>query len=1126
MHLLTTSSTNLDEIVEAVDLAQPPGDIVVLSLADSDLAGLATAWQAERAVLPSVRLAHLRDLRHPMSVDLWIDRIAANVKVIVVRLLGGLDWWKYGIERLSALARERGIALAILPGEDRDDPRLTAASTLPQHELDTLLCYFREGGRENLRSLLRRLAHYAERDLEAREPQQVPRCAGYLPGEGAVDLDRMVAMLEPGKPVVPVIFYRAMLLAADTAPIDALCAALIERGLSAAPLVVTSLKDREAAAFLHDALARLDPVVVVTMTAFAAGGNLDEPTPLDAPGVPVLQVVSATTRRAAWHDSPRGLGAADLAMHVVLPELDGRVLTGVVAFKDSLPPQDGLAFTAHHSRPEPNRIAMAADRIAALARLRALPRSEREIAILIPDYPGAPGRTGYAVGLDVPASVVALLDDLAAAGYSVQTTPRTSRDLLDALSDSIDATLTIAQYQSLLARLPGAAVERLHEAWGAPADDPDVHGGSFRFRARKFGNVWAALPPDRGRAAERRADYHDPSLPPRHALVAFGLWLQHAAKVDAMVHMGAHGTLEWLPGKAIALTTECFPEIVTGALPVIYPFIVSNPGEAAQAKRRIAAVTIGHLPPPLVGGELSHDARELERLVDEYAQADGLDRRRRERLAKLIVETAQRTGLGREASVERNVAADEALRRIDAWLCDLKDLAVKDGLHVYGRTSGDSSDAAWQASAQSERDAVIAALDGKRIAPGPAGSPTRGRRDVLPTGRNLFTADPRTLPTPTAMELGRLAADEVVRAHLQTHGDALRTVVIDLWGSATLRTGGEEIAQGLALLGCRPIWDHGSGRVTGVEVLPNATMGRPRVDVTWRISGLFRDLFPAQIALIDAAVQAVAARDEDDGENPLAAARRAMAPTLSCPASGGGKEGGRLDRIFGTAPGVYGSGVEDLIGRGADSDAIGEAYLAAASHAYGGADGEASTAHGAFRQRVAKADTLVHTSDDPARDLLEGAEDVAFVGGFAAAAKMLGRSADLVMLDMTDPQRPRARALSSALARIVRARAINPRFIAGQMRHGSRGAAEFAETVDRLVAFAETTDAVASELFDLIHEAYVADAKVRDFLLRENPQAAAAIAERLEAARCNGFWHPRRNDVDAGLVMLRAEAVA
>ena len=1135
MHLLTTTSTNLDEIVEAVDLGQPPGDIVVLSFADSDLAGLAAAWESERVVLPSVRLAHLRELRHPMSVDLWIDRVAAHAKVIVVRLLGGLDWWKYGIERLSALARERAIALAVLPGEDRDDARLAAASTLPPQELSTLLGYFREGGRENLRALLRRLAGHAGSDLRSRPPHPVPRQAGYLPGDGAVDLEHLVRSVkhalaarprESGDPeldsrlrgnerkcdIVPIIFYRAMLLSADTAPIDALCAALSARGLAPAPLVITSLKDKEAAAFLHEAFARLAPAIIVTTTAFAAGGNVGEPTPLDAPDVPVLQVISATTTRAAWKDSPRGLGAADLAMHVVLPELDGRILAGAVAFKDPLAPQDALAFTALASRPEPDRVAMVADRIAALARLRALPRGERRIAILMPDYPGAAGRNGYAVGLDVPASVLALLEDLRKAGYVVGEPPENERKLLDSLASG-NAKLPLEQYENLLARVPATAAARLRDAWGAPADDLDIRDDAFHFRAKQFGKLWVALPPDRGRSAERRADYHDPALPPRHALVAFGLWLQHVAKADAIVHMGAHGTLEWLPGKAVALTAACFPEIVAGALPVIYPFIVSNPGEAAQAKRRIAGVTIGHLPPPLIASEHSGDARELERLVDEYAQADGLDRRRRERLAQLIVETAQRTGLAREAGVGGTDSSDDALRRIDAWLCDLKDLAVKDGLHVYGRAPSGVDDPLWQASAAAERASLLAALDGRRVAPGPAGAPTRGRRDVLPTGRNLFTADPRTLPTATAMDLGRLAADEVVRAHLQTHGEMPRAIVIDLWGSATLRTGGEEIAQGLALMGCRPIWEPASGRVTGVEVLPTAVTGRTRVDVTWRISGLFRDLFPAQIALIDAAVQAVAARDEDDDDNPLAHARRI----------GGGA---RLDRIFGNAPGTYGAGVEDLLGHGADIEAIGSAYLAAASHRYGGASGDGVAAPGAFADRVGTADLLVHPSDDPGRDLLEGAEDAAFVGGFAAAAKMLGGAADLVMLDMSDPQRPRARTLSTALARIVRGRAINPRFVAGQMRHGPRGAAEFAETVDRLAAFAEATDAVSGGLFDLLFDAYVADPAVRDFLLRENPAAAAAITERLDDARHRGLWHPRRNDVDTGLAALKAGAAA
>ncbi len=1105
MHLLAASSTSLDDLVEPVDLGQPPGDIAILSFADSDLAGLAAAWAAERGVLPSVRLVQLRDLKHPMSVDLWIERVASYAKVIVVRLLGGLEWWRYGVDRLSALACENGIALAVLPGEDRDDPRLAEISTLPADELVALLGYFREGGIDNLRALLRRLGRHAGAALEHAEPRPLPRTGGYTPAEQAVDLDRLLKGLPPEKPVIPIVFYRSMLLAADVAPIDALFAALVARGFAPAPLFVTSLKDPEASAFLRAALPRLAPALIVTTTAFAAGGG-DEQAPLDEAGVPVLQAVVATTKRAAWADSPRGLGAADLAMHVVLPELDGRALAGVIAFKAPSGLSEGLAFAGVNNRPEPDRVDAVADRIAALVRLQATPRGERRIAVLLPDYPGAPGRTGYAVGLDVPASVNALLADLTEAGYAVADAPPTSRALLDALGRGA-VSLPIESYRNLLSRLPPDVSERISAAWGAPENDPDVRRGEFHFRASNFGNVIVALPPDRGRPGSRRADYHDPSLPPRHALLAFGLWLRHVAEVDAVVHMGAHGTLEWLPGKAVALTASCFPEAVVGPLPVIYPFIVSNPGEAAQAKRRIAAVTLGHLPPPLVGADLSGDARELERLVDEYAQAEGLDRRRRERLARLIVESAQRSGLAREAGVDMQSDSIETLRRIDAWLCDLKDLAIKDGQHIYGRVPATDDDAARIASAVRERCGLIDALDGKRIAPGPAGSPHRERQDVMPTGRNMFTSDPRTLPTPTAMDLGRLAADEVIRGYMQNHGEMPRTLVIDLWGSATLRTGGEEIAQGLALMGCRPTWDHATGRVLGVEVLPCAAMGRTRVDVTWRISGLFRDLFPAQIALLDAAVRAVAARDEPGDENPLRAAKTAA-------------------RIFGTAPGAYGAGVESLLGHETAPAEIGAAYLAAASHAYGGAEGDAGHAPGAFAARVAIADLLVHVSDDPARDLLEGGEDAAFVGGFSAAAATLGRTPDLVMLDMTDPRRPRARPLSAALARIVRARAVSPRFIEGQMRHGPRGAAELAETVNRLVDFAETTGAVPSVLLDLVHEAYLVDPQVRGFLTLENPAAARAIADRLDAARRLGLWHPRRNDVDASLAAARTEAVA
>ena len=370
------------------------------------------------------------------------------------------------------------------------------------------------------------------------------------------------------------------------------------------------------------------------------------------------------------------------------------------------------------------------------------------------------------------------------------------------------------------------------------------------------------------------------------------------------------------------------------------------------------------------------------------------------------------------------------------------------------------------------------------------------------------------MPTPTAFDLGRAAADEVMRRYAQDHGDWPRALVIDLWGSASLRTGGEEIAQGLALMGCRPQWDAATGRVTGVEVLPPAALGRPRVDVTFRISGLFRDMFPAQIALIDAAVGAVAARDEADGDNPLAEALRAS--------------GKPPRRVFGSSPGTYGAGVEDLLasGKWEAREEIGRAFIDATSHAFGGADGDGEAAPGAFEERLSSAELLIHTGDDPGRDMLEGSADVAFIGGFAAALAALGRSADLIALDTTDPARPRARSVGEAIARVVRARAINPRFIEGQMRHGPRGASEFAETVDRLVGFAETTHAVSGALIEAVHDAYVGDAKVRDFILRENPAAARAIAERLAAARRRGLWHPLRNSIDDDLAALIAEARA
>jgi cobaltochelatase CobN len=685
-------------------------------------------------------------------------------------------------------------------------------------------------------------------------------------------------------------------------------------------------------------------------------------------------------------------------------------------------------------------------------------------------------------------------------------------------------------YRRWLAAMPESVQAQISATWGTPEDDPACVDGRFQFSCRRAGNVTILLQPARGSLSERKQGYHDTAIPPRHAYVALYAWLREAERIDAMIHLGTHGTLEWLPGKALALSSECFPEAVLGPVPVVYPFIVNNPGEAVQAKRRLGAVTIGHLTPPLSEAGLHGPLSELEGLIEEYAEADGVDGRRTRLLEAEIIERAWRSGLAQDCGLTRDDLPRAAIGKLDAQLCDIKELLVRDRLHVFGRTPdagarGDlvaaisaavgangsrkrpDVDALVGSSSAFERAALLAALDGKRVAPGPSGAPTRGRIDVLPTGRNLTTIDPRAIPTRTAAVIGARAADEVVKRYLQDHGDYPRSLVLDLWASASLRTGGDDLAQGLAYLGVRPVWDMGSNRVTGVEAIPQAKLDRPRIDVTLRISGLFRDIFQSQIALFEMAVRLVAGLDEDDAWNPLAAARR---------------RGENLDRIYGGAPGTYGAAAAATLLDGAweTRDDVGTAYLAATSHAFG-ANIDTGEANAGFRDRIVSADALVHPQDDRERDVLDGDGVADFVGGFAAAAAMLGREPALYHLDTSETEAPRVRAFSEEVARIVRGRLTNPRWIAGMLGHGHRGVAEIAQGIDALYAFAVSARSVApGHLFDAVHDALFHDEATARAMLDANPAAVRAMAERLEDAIARGLWTPRRNAVRGELERL------
>jgi len=1116
MHMLRVETRSIDGTAEAVDLDQTPADIVALSFTDTDLSVLAAAWEAQRDTLPSLRLANLTVLRHPFSVDLYFEKVIAKAKFVLVRLLGGKDYWRYGVDELAMLARERGIHLAIVPGDHREDARLDEASTVPVADLRRIGAYFASGGVENIAACLRFVAGCLIEQEEAPEPVVVP-AVGIFHRKKA----------EHTKTAL-IVFYRAWMLAADTAPVTALADALAARGFAVTAVYVTSLKDEAVIAPLRDLITAETPDVILNLTAFSAsldgGGSV-----LDGADAPVVQLVLSGGGRAQWAESQRGLGPADLAMNVVLPEFDGRILAGAISFKGETERSEALEFTRLAHDPEPAGIAHAAGLAAGWTRLRQTPRGQRRLACILSDYPAKGGRTGYAVGLDTPRSVITISRRLAREGYDTGL-PDDESALIGALAaGETTAILSIVAYERLLADLPAAFVDEVRAAWGSPNDDPAVMNGAFQIRVVRAGNLLVAVQPDRGNVGSRKTDYHSPLLPPRHLYVAFYLWLRHVERVHAIIQCGTHGTLEWLPGKAVALSDACAPQALLGPTPLIYPFIVNNPGEAAQAKRRCAAVTVGHLTPPLIAAGAHGASAELEGLFDEYAEAQSLDPRRAARLADVIMARARDTGLAAESGIVPGTELAEALMKLDAWLCDLKDMRVGDGLHVFGEapeparradtaaslaaiSGADTSaiESLLDACGEAEMRGLIAALDGKFVTPGPAGAPARGRTDVLPTGRNLYGIDPRAVPTRTAWEIGRRTAEEMLTRHVQDHGEWPRRVVLDIWGSASMRTGGDDLAQALALMGVRPRWDAGSNRVSGFDIMPLAAVGRPRVDVTLRISGLFRDVFPSQIALFDSVVRAVAEQEEAPEDNPLAASA---------------KEGDAGLRIFGAAPGQYGVGVSRLLNSGDWSERrmLGAAYLDATSHAYG-ADAEGVPAAPDFRARVAEADAFVHVQDLADQDVLGADAFAEHEGGFAAAAASLGNSPALYHADTTTPDKSKIRTLREEVARTLRARATNPRWIAGQMRHGFRGAAEIAESVDNFFAYAALTDVTESRQFDLLFDATLGDEQVRTFLLEANLAAARGMAHKFDEAIRRGFWTTRRNSTSAILAALREAA--
>ncbi len=1241
MHLLAATPGGISDGSEAIDLGQSPADIVVLSAADSELTCLSEAYAKMGEDVPSLRLANILNLGHNMSVDLYVESVITGAKLVIVRLLGGRGYWSYGVEQVAAECFRRKVLLALLPGDDQPDAELATLSTLDPVACHRLWQYCVHGGPQNAQHFLNFAASHLDGKYKWLEPQPLLRGGLYKSGQGNVNLEDIRDDWVAGQPTVALVFYRALVQGGNLKAVDALIAGLQVAGLNVLPVFVASLKDPVAAATLEQVLADEVPHVIINSTGFAVSspGTTRTPTPFNLSGATVLQVVFSSSSLGSWRDGLFGLSARDIAMNVALPEVDGHVLSRAVSFKGSSLRDERTQTDIVTYEPVQDRIDFVCQLAANWAGLARLKAEDRRIAVVLANYPNRDGRIGNGVGLDTPQGTITALRAMKAAGYDTGKIPDGGDQLIARLAagptnqgqkGNISETLSMSNYQKFFTTLPMKVQRAVFDRWGAPETDPmfianEVDCGCFAVSAFRLGKVAICLQPARGYNIDPKSTYHDPDLVPPHGYLAFYCWLRSEFSADAIIHFGKHGNLEWLPGKSLGLSDQCFPEIALGPLPHLYPFIVNDPGEGTQAKRRASAVIIDHLTPPLTRAETYGPLADLELLVDEFYEASGVDPRRLKVLRSEILTLCTSSGLDVDCGMDKAVDEESAMGKLDNYLCELKEMQIRDGLHIFGnapkgrlltdllvalvrvpRGSGNAGEASllraiaddlelqfdpldcemattWQspkpdvlkgkgnwrsvgdtverleelasrliageeipnpnwvrtnlvlevveakikpavkACGSAELAGLLQGLDGRFVEPGSSGAPTRGRLDVLPTGRNFYSVDTRTVPTPAAWTLGWKSASLLIEHHMQEHGEWPKTMALSAWGTSNMRTGGDDIAQGLALMGVKPTWDSASRRVTGFEVLPLSILDRPRVDVTLRVSGFFRDAFPGLIDLFSSASRAVAALEEGESDNPLAA--RVMSDVAELTQEGVSEEQAMVQagyRVFGSKPGAYGAGLQALIDeKGWDTEAdLARAYVAWGGYAYGeGAAGE--VAHGLFETRLKNVQVVVHNQDNREHDLLDSDDYYQFEGGMTAAVRELsGNQPNVYHNDHSRPETPRIRTLEDEIARVVRARVVNPKWIDGVMRHGYKGAFELAATVDYLFAFAATARCVSDHHFDAVFEAYLANDKVRDFILTHNPDALKEMVARLLEAQERELWNPRLNNTHDTLTRM------
>ena len=1226
---IASNENNKENFIE-----QPIADCIYITSVKADINILAEIISNKKLgkIRNNLRAIHLANLKTPSQVDHYINKTIKYAKIVILRIFGDRGTWSYGIEKLQQWVDfDKTNKLIILSGTENEDTSLNELSSIEFKLSNKIAKLLREGGKENYQRFLHCLDFILDNKFK------IP--FKYLNYKKYPDPYLYDWRDEKGIKI-GIISYKSLYLANETKLTEQLNKQLRKKGFSPKTIFVSSLKDFSIHREIKYLVKKEDIKIILTTTSFDSMINSDHNDRNESQNLfeklklPVLQILTSSIAKNEWDSSSIGMSSLDLLMQVIIPEFDGRITTVPLAFKEVISINKYLCSEITNYEVCSFGLQWIIKLVSNYLKLSFLKNRDKKVCLVISNYPIKNSRIGNGVGLNTPDSLINILSWLKEENYDLagHDVPRSSKQLMSQMINSrtndkesfnnepLDY-LNLESYLKFWNNLPTESRRDVIERWGNPIEACDIENKKFAINGIHFGNICILIQPRRGYDSDSKKDLHSPYIPPTHRYLAQYYWIQNIFKANVICHIGKHGTAEWLPGKAVGLSERCFPKIISPPIPYIYPFIVNDPGEGSQAKRRTHSTIIDHLTPPLDRSELYGYLSNLEQLVDEYYEAKLLDSKRIEKIEALIKDLAIK-----EFKDILDFDNPDIINNLDSYLCEIKESQIRVGLHTFGirqkindeislilcisrvptssrsgllqyiahflnlkldpwtndfsqvllkedleilnKLSKNNINSFRQAlefleiqakyliyysfykkdilikeieifknkevfniflssenknsffkkieeeiyiplinSYKSEKRAFISALNGSFISSGPSGAPTRGKLEVLPTGKNFYSIDTRIVPTESAWFVGNQSAEQILNLYKQENGTDLKYLAISVWATSTMRNGGEDICQILSLMGVKPVWDGPSRKVINLEIIPISVLGRPRVDVLLRISGMFRDSFPELIRLISKAINLVSNLDESNKDNPLAHKY---------------KNNESIDRIFGSAPGCYGVGLQDLISNSAweTSDDLAEAYLSWSNYKYDN-NSEGQFARIELEKALKDIELVMHNQDNKEHDILDSDDYYQFQGGITAAIKKIsGNSPEIYYGDLSKFRNSKITKLSTEIDKVIRTRVVNPKWIKGMQENGYKGAFEFSATLDYIYGYDSTTNLISDWAYESIYKTWLCDIELQKFLIENNPWALRDIAERFLEIINREMWDCSSNKIKDNLKLI------